>query len=99
MCELKATPGPWKTDANAGCKSIKGGKAGDHKQAQYTEIATTVGLHNEDEDRANAALIAAAPDLYEALEDVLAADWQDIASPDSDIWKQVNAALAKARGE
>ena len=57
------TPGPWKADTGLGCKAIKGNKAGDHKQAQYTEIAWTVGLRNEATDRDNARLLAAAPAL------------------------------------
>lgn len=70
LCE-KATPGPWKTDKNLGCKSIKGDKAGTWKQAQYKKIAYTVGLNDEKEDLANTLLMAAAPELLVALEDML----------------------------
>lgn len=59
----KATPGPWKADTGLGCKEIKGAKCGPHKQAQYSEIAYTVGLQNDERDAANAILIAAAPTL------------------------------------
>lgn len=63
---------PWKADNNLGCKTIKGNKSGGHRQAQYlTDIAYTVGLENEDEDRANANLLADAcmlPDLIANIE-------------------------------
>ena len=46
----------------------------------------------------DATLIAAAPELYEALELVLDTYGFD-SSTDSSIWQTVTAALAKARGE
>lgn len=66
--KIKHTPGPWKFDKNEGCKFIKGGKRGGMQQAQYTVIAHTVGLANEEKDEANAKLIAAAPDLLDKLQ-------------------------------
>lgn len=54
----KATPGPWKADKNEGCRSIKAGKHGTHRQAQHQQIACTSGLSDDAEDRANAELIA-----------------------------------------
>lgn len=68
---MSSTSKPWKADKNLGCKSIKGGKTGNWKQAQYKQIAYTVGLSNENEDLANAILMAAAPELLEALEGML----------------------------
>lgn len=71
----KFTPGPWRAGTNLGCKTIGAGKSGRHKQAQWArEVAFTSGLAKEAEDRANARLIAAAPDLYAALEMVRDAD-------------------------
>ena len=61
------TRSPWKSDKNLGCKKIKGAKSGTHKQAQYKEIAWTVGLWDEDEDLANAQLMARAPELQSAI--------------------------------
>ncbi len=58
------TPGPWTImamDADIGCRTILGGRS-------YFAITETVGLSDDDEDRANAHLIAAAPELLEALE-------------------------------
>lgn len=53
-----------------------------------------------DEAAANAALIAAAPDLYAALAGLMAAVGQpDDGGSDMDAWNDAKAALAKARGE
>jgi hypothetical protein len=97
------TPGPWRYDRGAGCRSIKGRKVGSHKQAQYlTEVACTPGLRNDAEDLANAQLIAAAPDLLEALRRIA------LGSPDdkppframgpSQMQAVASAAIAKAIG-
>ncbi len=60
------SPSPWRFDPRfEGCKSI-GYKTGRNKQSQHHKIATTVGLSNEAEDRANAAIMAAAPELLAA---------------------------------
>ena len=64
------TAAPWKFDDHPGCRPIKGGKDGAHKQAQYKEIAWTVGLADDDEDRANAVLLTQAPKLLAALNDI-----------------------------
>ena len=76
----KHTAAPWKCDHNFGCKDIKGGKDGTHKQAQYKSIAYTVGLFNEEEDHANAKLMASAPRLLKALNAIaqqeLSTEWE-----------------------
>lgn len=57
---MSHTPGPWKVDR----PYIRGaGRA----------IASLESWHNEVEDAANARLIAAAPELFEALRDIYAA--------------------------
>ena len=61
------TPGPWKADTTPGCKRISDKPWVDHQQARRREIACTSGLRNDNEDAANGHLIAAAPELYEAL--------------------------------
>ena len=63
----KHTPTPWKFDNTRGCRSIKGGKIGSSKQARYTEVACTVGLSNDDRDRANAELIVRAVNAHDSL--------------------------------
>lgn len=97
MTETKFTPGPW----DQGDLLI--GKMVDDRK-RYTSIAM---IHDseegyEGEDKANEHLIAAAPDLYEALyrltRDCEVAELQKQAG--FDCWIiMANAALAKARGE
>jgi len=56
----KHTPGPWTFDnENDGCRPIL--------SEAHGEIVVTVGLINDDEDLANALLVAAAPDMAAAL--------------------------------
>lgn len=92
------TPGPWKFDNTSGCRPIKAGKHGTHKQAQYRHIAHTDGLFDDEEDKANANLIAAAPELLAALLAVKACGG---ASGEYciDCSYQIDDAIAKAKGE
>lgn len=84
MSEPKFTPGPWLVMAN-------------QIGTQETEIASiclTAQIRlPKDETKANAHLIAAAPDLYEALEYCIKQipEFGDVPG--------IKAALAKARGE
>ena len=75
MTDKKWTPGPWVTEILTGCDPN-----GDEWETDI-EVSSTCGKHihgydlgyNEDVDleiKANAHLIAAAPDLYDALESV-----------------------------
>lgn len=68
MAKRKHTIGPWKADINLGCKRISAKPFSKQKQAKRYEVATTPGMFNEAEDKANALLIAAAPEMLEALE-------------------------------
>lgn len=90
MGDLKATPGPWAVTARNSRRVTRQGKM----------ICTAV-LHNcasgakdEAEAEANAHLIAAAPELYEALKLVV-----QRCGPNSTDGAIGRAALAKARGE
>lgn len=64
------TKGPWRASRHAGCKDI-GPKRGRHRQAQHDVLATTTGgMQTNDgarEDMANAALMAAAPQMWALL--------------------------------
>lgn len=85
---MNYTPGPWKVDR----PYIRGaGRA----------IASLESWHNEVEDAANARLIAAAPELYEAVQtvDMALAGQKTSLEEWANISKTVRAALAKARGE
>ena len=94
---VKRTPGPWKFDTGLGCKGIKGGKCGSSRQAQYTDIAYTVGLSDEKQDEANARLISAAPDLLDVAKRIV--EWMDDNGYSSiDQSFGARAAIAKAEG-
>lgn len=102
MSNTKFTPGPWALEKRkSGCKNL----IGDGKMlcAEFTRYLTD--SPNYIDADANAALIAAAPELYEAL------DFAQRALDDADLCvneetgeeyddvKKMRAALKKARGE
>lgn len=63
---MKHTPGPWKIgEQYLGCRDIFAPAPGDEPTI---EICSTSGLPEEEDDIANANLIAAAPDLLNTLE-------------------------------
>ena len=94
----KHTPGPWSYIGNGDVVAKSNKYCGGEK-----DIAS-VFLTVNDEDEANARLIAAAPDLLEALK--ACADWLDwLVTPHDDPKgahaahiKQARAAIAKATG-
>ena len=85
------TPGPWVvTDPDMdGFMSIKA-------RIDDSYICRTYGWEAEyaDEERANALLIAAAPDLLSALDEIVA-----ISDRKHDAWDRAKAAIAKAKGK
>ena len=84
MSEIQGhTPGPWRVER----PYIRG--AG-------RVIASLESGRNEVEDTANARLIAAAPELYEALVDLIGFLFHG--KKDSQAILRATAALAKARG-
>ena len=94
MTERKWTPGPWEAD---GC-FIDANRC----MEQVCNTLSSVNGRNF----ADARLIAAAPDLYEALESAeesiatfMGVHGYPMDSGAGDILRQVSAALAKARGE
>jgi hypothetical protein len=85
----KHTPGPWTIDVAYGGWSIR--SKGIMLALSGGSISTWITP--EDEDAANARLIAAAPDLLEALKRVCSHGYRT--SPD---WDNARAAIAKAEG-
>ena len=84
------TEGPWRFRRDEIGKRI-----GSIGKADGSEVITTVEYWIKD---ANANLIAAAPDLLEALNYALASHTEDVMMPDD--WMDfARAAIAKARGE
>ena len=96
MSECKWTPGPWVVEYNlaTGCNQVAAFEKSGNRCLQVT-----VNSHNRCQDE---ALIAAAPELYDALDEladlmqgVIEGDYK----PDSLTLQVAKAALAKARGE
>jgi hypothetical protein len=90
----KHTPGPWKVDKvdNAHCYII----------AKNGTLLAKVWLEDNDFNNANAHLVAAAPDMLEALEAALSYWDQDRASQQirlADVERILKSAIAKAKGE
>jgi hypothetical protein len=73
--DVSHTPGPWYVwlprGSDAGCRTIRTEKGRTHGGYHGTELATTNGLSDDAEDAANARLMAAAPELLAALENLL----------------------------
>ena len=90
--KVEHTPGPWKLEA--GRSIVTDG--GRFNLAYSTDKKTgAASFPNFVELDANAALIAAAPDLLAALEMVKEHDRGQITGGD---WNIINAAIAKAKG-
>lgn len=94
MGATKFTPGPWYAMAGQGPISDQAAvfDEGDDLIADCRPIDDDV--RSVEENQANARLIAAAPDLYAALEGVIA-----VADRRTVEFDAARAALAKARGE
>ena len=92
---MKHTPGPWKADYNGTLGHIKAiindGERATPTVAKYNAITLCVP---EEEQKANGALIAAAPELLEALKNI---ENDDNRIPKT-IWDMRNKAIAKAEG-
>lgn len=100
MKQSKHTPGPWKTDLekhDAPHQDIK--ISSPHMLGEICRVWQDDACHdNNPEQIANARLIAAAPELLEALED-LASESVETFAHWPDLKKQVYAAITKAKGE
>lgn len=75
MSEFKGTPGPWFVSE---CWDVESKVTGNM-------VAAVAGFEQSDEDRANANLIAAAPELLEALHDILSG-WKYIRQAHGDLY-------------
>ena len=99
MTNSQHTPGPWVISArNNPAGADISGRQGHHFICDilYSEGNHPIDIEYNDQQTANARLIAAAPDLLEALRFILA-------YPENDLHeysvKIARAAIAKARGE
>lgn len=99
MNEFKGTPGPWEIKPEEVDRSyirIRGTRLGGRFKVANVLSPDYDGVHNReaDETRANARLIAAAPELLEALQ--IICFFEDISSTQREI---AEAAIHKALGE
>jgi hypothetical protein len=84
------TPGPWNIFQSIGLEV----------EADGIPICEIWQRGDEEQEQANARLIAAAPDLLEALKEVLSS-WEDGYTPneDQDTYNTARAAIRKATGK
>jgi hypothetical protein len=98
------TPGPWRV-REPGCATVLGMKRHTHFDGSFTDFEAEVARIQPSPMReANARLIAAAPELYEALKALQLQALQSNVNEPSNEWgrdalAQARGALAKARGE
>lgn len=95
MTQFKGTPGPWEVEDNGYFYDINAGRA------TVGNVCSSMSWFDNDEHRgpvatANARLIAAAPELLEALQDALHAYDKHGEYPE---WDFARAAINKATGE
>ena len=106
MSDTKWTPGPWRYQSARGSKQERCywdiyGKAEEFEyRGSVCEVfdAAKIDGISEIEALANARLISAAPELYEALQLLCYKTGFD-PSIDGAVWQKAKSALAKARGE
>jgi hypothetical protein len=108
MNELKATPGPWKTNRDGYVYSVA---TGERVCSPHSTLPDNEKMSEHIKDlKANAHLIAAAPELYEALRGCAEAlvyygtmkpsgEFQKVIPRLGDALSEAKAALTKARGE
>lgn len=103
----KHTAGPWIVwNDRHGNLSVRSANERDTKDETYLEIATEVGglrtwknFKDHSEEEANARLIAAAPELLEALEAMREAAEMEDWDGRSSAYALAEKAIAKATGE
>ena len=104
MSKTKFTPGPWTSGIRGVLGALRFSVAPENDFGKIVSICGDYGAEDKEESIANARLIAAAPDMYEALEAAIleygkpGGPWNVPSSPGSWIEK-ARAAIAKARGE
>lgn len=110
MSETKFTPGPWFIDGSGNISNTVKAVTGEWQLGEYAETVCSYqsalgpGTHTHDAEvensTANAHLIAAAPELYEALEQAFSVLEREYGRAVADVNMPLALpALAKARGE
>jgi hypothetical protein len=93
----KHTPGPWRVSSDEDGVSIRMGST--LRDLSYYDNADLWTCESDEEDEAamaNAHLMAAAPDMLEALENL---ENDDGTTMPPSAWELVQTAIAKAKGE
>ena len=94
----KHTPGPWKIAAHCSTLIFDGNGRSIASAGGYQSNTS----HTLDENEANTNLIAAAPDLLEALETIINSEWMvshDWGGDRDAVMDKATAAINKARGK
>jgi len=101
----KHTPGPWKAHLNVPTARIEGHiiKVDDDVECPIASLWVGGGTEGKPRQKANATLIAAAPDMLEALEELMGAitleeDLFRCDDLDRADYCRATAAIAKAKG-
>ncbi len=104
------TPGPWRVDQELGFIQVLHGSPQEFGTVRIAIVDDLAGWHGDvprttnKEGEANARLIAAAPDLLEALEQMISECGASNAKPPRVLWNNLNAldkagaAISKATG-
>lgn len=94
---IKPTPGPWSVCEHSWCETSIRAPSTDHALCRLDINHATEESQEADEAQmaANARLIAAAPELLEALQFLITASGEQL----STAFEQAQAAIAKATGE
>jgi hypothetical protein len=102
MSAAKHTPGPWKAVRNASFWEVVTPLPGQtlDQANEYSPSLAYVWGEGEEQAEANARLIAAAPELLEALKEIVGF-WDSIVPGEcvNDMHVKARAAIAKATGE
>ena len=97
--KIRHTPGPWEAVIQPGCHAVIASLSGGPKAVAIIGN-NTPDDGNEPMRFANARLIAAAPELLEALREIFHDVKQGaIPNDDDEWWKKASTAIAKATGE
>lgn len=103
MKEFKGTPGPWRFDEQT---TLSGGPVfyiAQDDNAKYTpnysDVSQTCSGELKHIQKANAQLIAAAPDLLEALQSIIELQTRGYVVLGDKYTGMVSAAISKALGE
>jgi hypothetical protein len=95
MGEATFTPGPWKAERCSNEIEIGAETPAGHLSVAWVHLGAHPTASDVEDGKRDAHLLAAAPDLYEVLDEIVT-EW---GFPNTPKWHKARAALARARGE